>query len=285
MSCGAASAGVASGTITEILSPGFTVPRGLVGAPFRRMYCSRMSSWMRERERSSSFDARKASRRGWLSSAEISMLKSGGGCGLDEDFRDGADVCGWQGFRDKGAENDATVWCFAGNDFQDGGGADFHMDVAGAGGGDGEVARHEVEAAVTAFIEDDFPFAIENEDVGCLEVFCEPVAEDLYALEEACFGWGRWLWGFGFLWCEGFDCSGRCGCRGWFRCGLGLLFAFIALRKWGCVFFLRIGEANEGGVKAGIGGLQVLGGDGAEQLLGKVSNLGGVEPWIDWVHQ
>ena len=152
----------------EILSPAFTDSLGLAGLPLRRMYCSRMSSWMRDRERSSSREARKASRRGWFSSAEISRLKSGWGCGLDENFGDGADVCDWQSLRDEGAEDDATVRGLAGDNFKYGCGANFYMDVAGAGGGEGKVACHEVEASVSAFIKNDFSFAIEDEDIAGL---------------------------------------------------------------------------------------------------------------------
>lgn len=90
-----------------------------------------------------------------------------------------------EGFWDEHAEDDAAVGGLAGDDFEDGAGADFYMDVPGAGGGDGEVTSHEVEAAVAAFVKDDFAFAVEDEDVAGLEVFSEPVTEDLDALEEA----------------------------------------------------------------------------------------------------
>jgi len=58
MSCGAAISGTASGSEIEMESPDFTESRGFAGLPFRIMYCSRMSVWMRERERSGSLAAR-----------------------------------------------------------------------------------------------------------------------------------------------------------------------------------------------------------------------------------
>lgn len=139
---------------------------------------------MRERERSARREARKASRRGWFSFAEISTLKLGRGGGLKENFANDFHVWLGEGFREKHAENDASVRSFARYDFKDGAGADLYVDIAGAAGGEGEVASHEVKATVAAFVEDDFALTVEDEDVFGLEVFRQPIAEDLHAFEE-----------------------------------------------------------------------------------------------------
>lgn len=75
ISWGDAMSGTASGMTMEMMSPVFTGSRGLAGLLFRRMCCSRMRAWIRERERSFIFEARKASRRSWGAWAEIWWLK------------------------------------------------------------------------------------------------------------------------------------------------------------------------------------------------------------------
>lgn len=139
--------------------------------------------------------------------------------------------------------------------------------VGGVAGGDGEVAGHEVEASVSAFVEDDFSLAVEDEEVAGFEVFGEPVTEDLDAVEKAGF-WGEvggggwscgWFRGRGEWWCG-------CGCGVWLG-GSG------------------VGVADEGGVEAWVGGGEFGGCDGAQELFGEMPDFRGVEPWIDGVHR
>ena len=104
---------------------------------------------------------------------------------------------------------------FAGDHLKDGGGADLYVDVSRSARGDGEVPRHEVEASVAAFVENHFAFAVEDEDIGSLEIFREPIPEDVDALKEAGArrGGGRWL--------------GRALGNG--RCGRGLRYGYGGL--------------------------------------------------------
>ncbi len=95
------------------------------------------------------------------------------------------------------------------------------MDVAGDLGGLGEVAGHEVEAAVAAFVEDDFSVVVEDEDVFGVEVIGEPVAEDVDALEEAGLGIGIWWRGW-VGWRRIFYVRWFCGSGSWWGNGCGV---------------------------------------------------------------
>lgn len=193
-----------------------------------------------------------------------------------------------EGFRDEHAEDDAAVGCLAGDDLKDGAGADLDVDVAGAAGGDCEVARHEVEAAVAAFVEDDLPFAVEDEDVFGSEVFRQPIAEDLHAFEETAargwlgWGWvlsgGLWFWR-GWVWICGLKNFFLCWCArsGWL--------SGLWLRGLVGVFLARcIGKTYEGFIKSKVVGGETCLGDGAQELLGEVPDFSGVYPWIERIH-
>jgi len=104
--------------------------------------------------------------------------------GLDEHFGDGLDVAGWQGFGYQGSQHDTALVAIARDQLEDGTWADPHADVTCAARCVGEVAREEVEALAAAFVEDHLAFAVEDEDVGGLEICSQPFAENLDAIEE-----------------------------------------------------------------------------------------------------
>ena len=74
-----------------------------------------------------------------------------GGGDFEQGAHDFLDGGGGEGVGDDGAEDEAAVGGFDGDDFEDGAGADLDVDIAGRGagaaGGEGEAAGEEVQPA------------------------------------------------------------------------------------------------------------------------------------------